>query len=47
MNLDDDALAWHQSYLKCRVAPGLPDWDEYLVVLVETFEDEFAGPMLK
>ncbi|XP_019246354.1 PREDICTED: uncharacterized protein LOC109226006 [Nicotiana attenuata] len=47
MNLDDEALAWHQAFLKCRGVPGLPEWEEYLAVLVETFGDEFADPMLE
>ncbi|XP_019259126.1 PREDICTED: uncharacterized protein LOC109237290 [Nicotiana attenuata] len=47
MNLDDEAFAWHQAFLKCRGVPGLPEWEEYLAVLVETFGDEFADPMLE
>ncbi|OIS96378.1 putative receptor-like protein kinase [Nicotiana attenuata] len=47
MNLDDEALASHQAFLKCRGIPGLPEWEEYLAVLVETFGDVFADPMLE
>nr|XP_009783641.1 PREDICTED: uncharacterized protein LOC104232199 [Nicotiana sylvestris] len=47
MNLDDDALVWHQSYLKCRNLPTLPAWDEYISELIETFGEEFADPMLE
>ncbi|XP_070025253.1 uncharacterized protein [Nicotiana sylvestris] len=45
MNLDDEALEWHQSYMKCRDSLDLPDWDEYLVALVETFSEEFSDPI--
>ncbi|KAH0646384.1 hypothetical protein KY284_034268 [Solanum tuberosum] len=30
MNLEDEALAWHQSYLWCRDPPNVIGWDEYL-----------------
>ncbi|XP_019239740.1 PREDICTED: uncharacterized protein LOC109219722 [Nicotiana attenuata] len=47
MHLDDDALAWHQSYLKCRDLPILPPWDEYIGALIETFSEEYTDPMLE
>lgn len=47
MNLDDDALVWHQSYLKCRHLPILPAWDEYISELIENFGEEFADSMLE
>ncbi|XP_070035135.1 uncharacterized protein [Nicotiana tomentosiformis] len=45
MNLDDEALEWHQSYKKCRESIELPNWDEYLAALDETFSEEFYDPM--
>lgn len=47
MNLDDEALEWHQSYMKCRDSLDLPDWEEYLAALIETFSEEFLDPMLE
>ncbi|XP_075090372.1 uncharacterized protein LOC142171540 [Nicotiana tabacum] len=44
MNLDDEALAWHQSYLKCR---NLLVCDEYIAELIETFSGDFSDPMLE
>ncbi|XP_070032843.1 uncharacterized protein [Nicotiana tomentosiformis] len=45
MNLDDVALVWHQSYLKCRDSVIPPNWEEYLAALVEIFSEEFAYPI--
>ncbi|XP_019258307.1 PREDICTED: uncharacterized protein LOC109236562 [Nicotiana attenuata] len=47
MNLDDEALVWHQSYMKCRDSLDVPDWDEYLAALIETFSEDFSDPMLE
>ncbi|XP_019263582.1 PREDICTED: uncharacterized protein LOC109241311 [Nicotiana attenuata] len=47
MHLDDDALAWHQSYLKYRDLPTLPPWNEYIEALIETFSEEYTDPMLE
>ncbi|XP_019248584.1 PREDICTED: uncharacterized protein LOC109227846 [Nicotiana attenuata] len=47
MNLDDDALAWHRSYLKCRDSHILPPWDEYIEALTETFSEEYTDLMLE
>lgn len=46
MNLDDEALAWHQAYLKCRNEPVLPSWDEYITELIKAFGGDFSDPML-
>lgn len=47
MNLEDEALAWHQSYLKCRESNVMPNWEEYLGDLIEVFGCEFGDPMLE
>lgn len=47
MNLDDDTLVWHQSYLKCMNLSMLPAWDKYIPELIELFGEEFANPMLE
>nr|XP_009616134.1 uncharacterized protein LOC104108732 [Nicotiana tomentosiformis] len=47
MNLDDEALGWHQLYLKCRDSVLPLNWEEYLASLVETSGEEFADPMLE
>lgn len=46
INLDDEALELHQSYMKCCESIELPNWDEYLAALVETSSEEFSDPML-
>ncbi|XP_075103528.1 uncharacterized protein LOC142178099 [Nicotiana tabacum] len=47
MNLDDEALAWHQSYIKCKNLPVLPARDEYIAELIEAFSGDFSDPMLE
>ncbi|XP_070031874.1 uncharacterized protein [Nicotiana tomentosiformis] len=47
MNLNDEALVWHRSYLKCRNFPTLPAWYEYISELIKIFGEEFADPMLE
>ncbi|KAH0682689.1 hypothetical protein KY290_021274, partial [Solanum tuberosum] len=47
MNLEDEVLAWHQAYLRCRVPPNVHGWDEYLRAITETFGDNFSDPMLE
>jgi len=47
MNLEDEALAWHQSYLWCRDPPNVIGWDEYLREVNDTFGDDFADHMLE
>ncbi|KAH0697641.1 hypothetical protein KY290_015524 [Solanum tuberosum] len=47
MNLEDEALAWHQAFLRCRDPPNVIGWDEYLRAITETFGDDFADPMLE
>lgn len=47
MNLDNEALVWHQSYLKCRDSIVPPNWDEYIVAPAKTFSEEFSDLMLE
>lgn len=47
MNLEDETLAWHPTYLRCRDPHNLAGWEEYLSAITETFDDDFADPMIE
>ncbi|WMV32511.1 hypothetical protein MTR67_025896 [Solanum verrucosum] len=47
MNLENEALAWHQAYLRCKDPPNVIGWDEYLRAITKTFGDDFTDPMLE